>query len=83
MPEIIPPPASLLRQVAYSQTVKIPSPTADPSGWQELGPADIFGKLSNGTAAKLECKVCIYILCYEVMLIVLFRQLFLAIPVSY
>jgi len=61
VPEITPPPASLLRQVAYSQAVRIPGPAADPLGWHELSPAtDIFGKLSNGKSAKMQCSVCTY-----------------------
>ena len=57
VPEIIPPPASLLRQVAYGQAVKIPGPMADPLGWHDLSPAVIFGNLSNGKASKLQCTV--------------------------
>lgn len=54
VPEIVSPPASLLRQVAYSQGMRIPGPVADPLGWHDLSPADIFGKFSNGKAGKLQ-----------------------------
>ena len=85
MPEITPPPASLLRQVAYSQAVRIPGPAADPLGWYELSPAaNIFGKLSNGKPAKLQCSVCAYCtILHNMMLILPFFQLSLANPVSY
>lgn len=84
MPEIIPPPASLLRQVAYSRAVRIPGPAADPLGWHEVSPAVMFGKLPSGKAVKLQCLVCTYEYKLHGMMLTipLSFQLSLANPVS-
>ncbi|KAF5321357.1 hypothetical protein D9619_000548 [Psilocybe cf. subviscida] len=58
VPAVIPSPASALRQLAYAERMCVPGPEIDPTGWLQLAPAAVRGKLHN-RSAKLICNLAI------------------------
>ncbi|KAF8165675.1 hypothetical protein B0H34DRAFT_647443 [Crassisporium funariophilum] len=57
IPEVAPGPSSMLRQVAYLECLRLPSPEVDPSGWFSITPATIGGMLFNERPVQLRCSV--------------------------
>ncbi|KAJ3501070.1 hypothetical protein NLJ89_g9505 [Agrocybe chaxingu] len=59
VPDITPPPSSVLRQLAYGENMGLPGPEVDPIGWHTLPPALVRGKLFNERNVKLQCTLSI------------------------
>ncbi|CAA7259913.1 unnamed protein product [Cyclocybe aegerita] len=59
VPDVTPPPSSVLRQLAYGENMGLPGPEVDPIGWHTLPPALVRGKLFNERNVKLQCTLSI------------------------
>ncbi len=48
---------SLLRQMAYENSLPLARPDSDPAGWHTLPPVISTGKLLDGSSGTLHCTV--------------------------
>ncbi|KAF8969354.1 hypothetical protein BDZ97DRAFT_238363 [Flammula alnicola] len=55
IPDITPAPASLFRQLAYGENMRVPGPEVDPLGWHTIPPAIVRGRLFAERNVKLQC----------------------------
>jgi hypothetical protein len=54
-PSIIPAPASVARQLAYTEGTSLPGPASDPVGWQTLPKVMVSGELLGHRKVEVEC----------------------------
>lgn len=59
LPSRVPPPPSLLRQIAYQEHSPLCGPEIDPEGWEVLDPVTFEGTLFNVQPFKMSCRVSI------------------------
>lgn len=61
IPNITPPPSSILRQLSYGDNLTIPGPEVDPIGWFTLPPVTMRGKVFGERNVKFQCTVSLFI----------------------
>ncbi|KAK0480668.1 hypothetical protein IW261DRAFT_1473795 [Armillaria novae-zelandiae] len=54
-PRVTPEPMSLLRQMAYENSLPLARPDSDPAGWRTLPPVISTGRLLDGSSGTLHC----------------------------
>ena len=54
-PSVTPSPASVARQLAYTEGTSVPWPATDPVGWQTLPKVMVSGELLGRRKVEVEC----------------------------